>query len=139
MSHTEEDVALLQEGFDAYNRGDLTFALEHAADDIEVHTDPGLLNSGTYHGRDEFEQWMREWFEAWSEIAIEIGKTEIFDDRFLLVESRQRGVGAGSGVPVEMDLFQLVEVRGGKLARFHLYPDRPRALAAIERLRASNA
>ncbi len=131
----ERNLALLREGIEAYNRGDLSFVIERAGDDIEVYAHPDLLNTGTYQGREAFESWMREWQEAWREITLDVRGAEAIGDNHLLVDVYQRAVGAASGVPVEMDIFQLIEVRDGEIKRFHLYPDREAALAALEVLR----
>ena len=93
------------------------------------------MNSGTYHGLDGFAKWMKEWNEAWSVITIDVTKVEEIEGRFLMVEAHQKAVGSGSGVPVEMDVIQLIEVRDGKIARFNLYPDRAMADAALAELR----
>jgi ketosteroid isomerase-like protein len=127
--------ALLREGTEAYNHGDLGFVIEHAADDIEVFAHRELINTGVYRGREQFEAWLRNWQDAWSEITLEIRGVEAIGDKYLVVEAWQRAVGAGSGVPVEMEIVQLIEVREGKISRFHLYPDRESALAALEGLR----
>jgi ketosteroid isomerase-like protein len=129
----DSNLELLREGFEAYNRGELGFVMERAAGDIEVHADVGLVNSGTYHGRGPFERWMLEWQEAWSEITLEVRGVEEIGD-FILVDIYQRAVGAGSGVPVEMEIVQLFEIRDGAIARFHLYRDRERARAALREL-----
>ncbi len=126
------NVELLRAGTEAYNRGDLTFVFERAAEDIEVFAHPRLLNSGTYHGRAGFEKWVQEWYEAWSETTIEFEKIEEVEERFLVVEVRQRAVGRSSGVPVEMELVQVLEVRDSQIVRFHLYPDRDLADAALK-------
>jgi ketosteroid isomerase-like protein len=131
----DQNLALLREGMEAYNRGDLSFALGRAADDIEVYAHPELINSGSYRGRAEFERWMLQWQEAWSEITMEVRGVEQFGD-FLLIDIYQRATGAASGVPVEMELVQLFEVQDGRIARFHLYPDRERGLAALRELGA---
>jgi ketosteroid isomerase-like protein len=131
----ERNLELLREGIDAYNRGDLSFAVEHAADDIDVFAHRNLLNAGTYRGREAFEAWMRNWREAWSEVTLEVRGVETIGDSHLLLDTWQRAVGAASGVPVEMDLVQLIEVHDGQISRYHLYPDRERALAALRELR----
>lgn len=135
MTASSENLELLREGTDAYNRGDMTFVLSRAADDIEVYADRSLMNSGTYHGHDAFAKWMQEWNEAWSEITIDVRKVEEIEGRFLMVEAHQSAVGSGSGVPVEMDIIQLIEVRDGKIVRFNLYSDRALADAALADLR----
>jgi ketosteroid isomerase-like protein len=130
----ERNLALLREGIEAYNRGDLSFVIERAGEDIEVFAHPELLNTGTYEGREAFEDWMREWQEAWREITLDVRGAEAIGDNHLLVDVYQHAVGAASGVPVEMDIFQLIEVRDGEIKRFHLYPDRETALTALEAL-----
>lgn len=129
--------ALLDEGIAAYNRGDLGFLFTSAADDIEVYSDPALVNSGAHRGREAFERWMREWQEAWRNFTIDVRAVEEIDGRFLMVDVLQRGVGSGSGIEVEMELVQLVELRDGEIARLHLYPDREKAQAALATLRAA--
>jgi ketosteroid isomerase-like protein len=136
-SERERNLELLRRGTDAYNEGDLSFVVDLAAEDIEVEAHPKLINSGSYQGREEFLRWMQNWSDAWSEVTLEVLRVETIDDRFLLVDAFQRGVGAGSGVPVEMDLTQLIEISGGEITRFHLYPSRELALATLERLRAA--
>jgi len=128
----ERNLALLEEAIQAYNRGDLSFAVARAGDDIEVFAHHELLNTGTYQGRQAFEAWMREWQEAWSELTLDVRGVETIGDNHILVDVLQHGVGAGSGAPVDMDLFQVIEVREGEIKRFHLYPNRETALAALE-------
>ena len=132
---SDENEALLLEGIDAYNRGDLSFAIERASEDIEVYAHRDLINTGTYRGRAEFERWMHNWQEAWSEITMDVRSVEALGEGYLLVDVFQEAVGASSGVPVEMDIFQLIEVRDGEITRFHLYPDRDSAMEAVERMR----
>jgi ketosteroid isomerase-like protein len=134
----ERNLALLREGIEAYNRGDLGFTAQRASDDIEVFAHRDLLNAGSFRGREQFEAWMRDWQEAWREVTLEVRGVEAFGDSYLVVDVWQTGVGAASGVPVEMDIAQLIEIRGGEISRFHLYPDRAGALAALERLRAAD-
>jgi len=134
-SERERNLERLRNGIEAYNRGDLSFVYELAADDIEVHVDRNLINTGTYQGRDEFLRWMQNWQDAWRDITLDVRNVEAIGDRHLMVEVWQRAVGAGSGVPVEMDIVQLIEVGGGEIKRFHLYPDRESADAALACMR----
>ena len=135
MSEPERQYTeLVTRGLEAYNRGDLRFILELSAEDIEVHAHPGLMNSGDYKGREEFEGWLTEWQEAWSELILEVRDAHQVGDRYMLLEIFQRGVGASSGVPVEMETVQLFELVDGEVARFHLYPDLETAREALEAL-----
>ena len=65
------------------------------------------------------------------EITLDVRGAEAIGDNHILVDVYQSAIGAASGVPVEMDIFQLIEVREGEIKRFHLYPDRETAMAAL--------
>ncbi len=132
QAESERNLELLEEAIEAYNRGDLSFAVARAGDDIEVFAHHELLNNGSYQGREAFERWLRERQEAGSEITIHVSSVQQQDHSQIHVDVHQHAVGAASGVPVDMDLFQLIEVRDAAIQRFHLYPDRGTALAALE-------
>jgi ketosteroid isomerase-like protein len=134
-SRQEENAELVRRGADGYNRGDIAAVLDLFDANVEVHTAPGLVNAGTYHGHDEFLQWLKQWVEAWEEFRIELEAVEPIGDEHVVAMVRQVVRGAGSGVEVEMRLAQLYEVRDGKATRFHLYPDRETALAAARHFR----
>ncbi len=136
---TQDNVVLLHRAIKAYNEGDLTFVFERAADDIEVHAAAGLANAGTYRGRAGFERWVAEWLEAWSDFSLDVLAVREVDGRFLLIDVRQTGVGSASGLEVEMNLTQLVEVQDGQITRFHLYHGHRDAERALEPLRAYTA
>ena len=63
-------------------------------------------------------------------MTAEIVSVEELSGDYLLVEVKQRAVGAGSGVPVEMALFWLFQFADGEVHKFHLYANREAALAA---------
>ncbi len=134
-SETERRIRLLREGTEAYNRQDFGWVFEHSAEGIEVHTGNGLVNSGDFRGKDRFRIWMREWQEAWSEMTITIRDVHVFDDRFLLVDVTQTGTGSLSGIETTMEIVQVLEIKDEEIARFHLYPGREQAMAAIAELR----
>src|SRR4051794_10002812 len=129
----QRNVELTRLGFEAYNAGDYQalIALLHPA--VELHADSELLNGGDYRGHEGFTRWNDEWTEAWEEFTIEPRSLETFGGHVILVDSHQVARGAGSGVPVEMDVFWLFEVADEKVVRMHLYANRERAVEAIER------
>jgi ketosteroid isomerase-like protein len=131
MSSREANVALIHAGMDAFNRGDHDAVIALLDPEIECHVDPSLMNGGFWYGIDGYREMLESWGEAWEEIEMTILGVETPDDRHLVAEVHQRAVGAGSGVPVEMRMFNLYEIRGGRALRFHIYPDRDAALAAI--------
>jgi ketosteroid isomerase-like protein len=121
---------LLQEGIDAFNRGEAAPTLAIFADDIECHVAPDLMNAGTYHGHQGYLDMVAGWGEAWETVTADVVGTEDLENDYLLVEIDQRAVGAVSGVPVRMSLYWLFQFVDGKVTRFHLYSDREAAIAA---------
>jgi ketosteroid isomerase-like protein len=129
------NVERVRSRFDAYNRGDLEYLLTTLHPEVEVHSDPGLLNAGTFHGQQGFVDWVTQWNEAWMDFHIELLRVEPVGEEYVLVDAHQTGRGAGSGVPVEMDVFWAFEADGDLTRRAHLYATREQAVAAIERWR----
>jgi ketosteroid isomerase-like protein len=131
MSSQEENVALARAGLEAWSRGGVDEVMEFLDPEIEVHTPTELLNAGTFHGHKGYRAWLGEWMDAWDEFELKVLSAEPVGERHVLVEVYQRATGAGSGVEVEMQVTQMYEVRDGKAIRFHIYPERDRALAAV--------
>jgi ketosteroid isomerase-like protein len=123
--------ALVREGLDAFNRGDTTAVLEFLDPEIETHVSSRMMNAGTWHGLDGYVEGISAWSDAWENLHFEITAIEEVDERNVVVEVHQTAIGRESGVPVEMDAVLLIEVVGERARRFHVYPDREGAVAAI--------
>lgn len=130
MDSHERNAELLRTGIGAFNRGDSEAVAAMLDPAVECHVAPGLGNPGTWHGIDGYLEMTETWGEAFTSERSEIVSTEMPDDHHLIAEIRQRAYGAGSGVPVEMTIFYLLEVRDGRAVRLHIYGDREAALAA---------
>jgi ketosteroid isomerase-like protein len=123
-------------GFEAYNAGDYEALAALLDPDVELHSDSELINGGDFRGHEEFMRWNSDWTEAWEEFRIEPRSIEVFGGHVILADTHQVARGAGSGIEVEMDVFWVFEVADDRVVRMHLYANRERALASIERWRA---
>jgi ketosteroid isomerase-like protein len=119
---------LARRGFDAYNAGDIEAVLELVADDMVAVVPSELPNEGVYRGPEGFRKMMVSWREAWDEFRIEPIEL-IQQDDFVIVPLRQFGRGRGSGIEVEMELTQLMQVRDGRLVQWRLFRQTADALA----------
>jgi ketosteroid isomerase-like protein len=126
------NVELVRKGLETYNSGDLEAVRPLIDPEGEVTSNPLGMNRGIYKGFDGYMKWLRQWLEAWEEFEIEIESVEPIGERHVVVDVRQFGLGKGSGVPVEQRISQMWEIRDGKVARFHLYPEHAQARAAAE-------
>jgi ketosteroid isomerase-like protein len=134
-SSQEENLALVRDAIDAYNRGDIEYILGTLHPEIEVYAEPGLVNAGTYRGIDGFTIWVSEWTDAWEYFRNDIHRIEPIGAHHVLAEVDQHARGAGSGVEVEMRLVYMFEEREGRARRLHLYRDWDAAAAVVEDLR----
>jgi ketosteroid isomerase-like protein len=83
-----------------------------------------------WRGREEYVEWFRTWtgeFEDWSlqvERLIDVGH-----DRVVAL-THQLGTGKASGVPVEVDLGAVFELKDGRVVRMRTYLTHAEALEA---------
>jgi ketosteroid isomerase-like protein len=120
-----------------WNKEALGEALGQAySPDVELTTldiPLGLDISRRYQGLEGLVEYLRAWLEPFSEYHIEnLDYIEAGD--FVLVPSRQWGVGRGSGTRTELELTALYEVRDGKIARIQQFDTLDEALEAAGRL-----
>lgn len=125
---SEQNVELVRTAFEAFRRGDVHGALEHAHPDmISRRTDP---DGAVFHGRDGFLALLADWVEGFEEWSY---RAEEFIDAgdHVVVRFHQRARGAGSGVPVDADFWFTYAIEDGKIRRFTIFPDRERAFEAV--------
>ncbi len=83
-----------------------------------------------YQGRDGVIQALREWVEPFSEYRTEPLDYIDAGDR-VVVPMRQWGIGATSGVPVEIEVTTVVEFQGHQITRLDEYDTLKEALTAV--------
>jgi ketosteroid isomerase-like protein len=125
---SELNVELVRDALEAFRRGDVDAALEHAHPDmISRRTDP---DGAVFQGRDGFLALMADWVEGFEEWTY---RAEEFIDvgDHVLVRVHQWGRGAGSGAPVEGDIWLTYAFEEGKIRRFTIFNDKERAFEEV--------
>ncbi|HXE98988.1 MAG TPA: nuclear transport factor 2 family protein [Solirubrobacterales bacterium] len=137
MTSTEDfrrtNLELVRRAVDAFQRGDLEGVLAEAREDFEIFLPSNLPNSGRFVGLDGYSTWLGQWLDAWEDFTVEIVEMQPVGDRHVIATVRQSGLGKGSGIPVEMEIAYMWDVRDGRLAALHLYPSREEAVQVAER------
>ena len=125
MSH--ENVELIQEGFAAFEQGDLSKMLDLFADDLVTYrAEP---DGATYHGKQGFLAATADWTEGFSEWAV-VPEEFIDAGEFAVARVRQIARGATSRISVEGEFWFVFEVRGSKVSKLSFYTSRDDALEA---------
>ncbi len=133
------NVELVRRGAEAFQSGDLDALLALTGEDFEVFLPQNLPNSGTYRGHDGFMTWLRQWLDAWEDFKVEITAAEPAGERHVVAMVHQSARGKGSGIPVDMDIAYLWEVREGKFAAMHLYETRKEAIRVADQREGAGA
>jgi ketosteroid isomerase-like protein len=126
---SQENVELVRQSEEALLRGDRTTWLAIHDEDFELVNIPEWPE-GAVRGREaawDFNMSVRDSFE-W--VPIESERVDAGADK-VLVHPRYALRGAGSGVPVEHDLWLVATVRRGKILRVQWFADHAEALEAV--------
>jgi len=133
---SQEDVALVREGYARWQAGDydrlLDFFLANSAADIELYSRFGGFSGTPYRGHDGVRDWLAEiqdnfeHFEPWVDEAREVG-----DDR-VLATGGIRFRARESGVDMAERLGWIYEFSNGRLRRMMFYGSPGEALEAVE-------
>jgi ketosteroid isomerase-like protein len=112
----EENVDVVREAVEAFNRGDLDAAVARMHPDIEWETLAAFPDAATYCGRGEVLEFWQTWQDAFRGFRLHLEGCEPVGENHVLAIFRVSGEGAGSGVGVESPaVFQLGEVRDGQI------------------------
>jgi ketosteroid isomerase-like protein len=130
---TTEDrrIELLRTGFEAFERGDMEYALGTLDPEIEVYAPPEVGNTGTFHGHEGFLRWSGIWYEAWDEFNQKLRSVETIGERHVVADVDQTARGRHSGLELKQSATYIYEVRDGKAVYMSITfdPDRAREIA----------
>jgi ketosteroid isomerase-like protein len=128
---TQERLAILRRGHEAFNRGDVAAVMDLATPDVEwgaTGAFPGL--DAVYRGPEGMQAWVDTIRSVWEEFEVTLDEV-LYDDRDLLVVAELlRGRGAGSGVEVEMRVYSAYWFEDGKLRKRRAFTEASAALEA---------
>jgi SnoaL-like domain len=127
----EPRIALIEQAFADYAERNVEGLAQFLHPEVESRVFPPLLNVGTWHGPVGFVEMTSSWEEAFGEVRYEIRGIELPDDRNALVAVNQQATGAGSGVPVELDVWFVVEFDGERAVRFQIHSSRDSAAEQV--------
>ena len=132
---SRENVEILRQANEAFNRGDVEGFLAFCAEDVEVQD----LNNApdlppVAYGKTAVRQMFAAWISAFEEFIGEIEEYMDVDDRHVGCLVHYRGKARDSAMEVDFRGVDTWELREGKIVRGTLgYPDRQSALNALRR------
>ena len=123
----EHVVTALAGAYAAFNRGDMTAALEPLDAQVEWTEPAEFPRGGTYHGRDGVKQYLTQSRAAWGEVNSEAERFIIVGKRIVVfVHARVRPKGSDKWQDVS--LADVYTVRNGRVVEMQAFADRQEAL-----------
>jgi ketosteroid isomerase-like protein len=128
----DEQLQLLREGIEAWNRGDWEAALVGMDEDVEWRISQPLFDIPLVsHGHDGVREFWRRWTEIWEDIQIEPERTVPIDNGVAaFIRWRARG---RDGVQVDQQVVFafMADEDGALIKRFIAYWDPEEAVAEL--------
>ena len=133
---SEENVEVVRRAFETFQAGmelgdpGAAYDAGVMAADAEWVTAREIDGRTVWAGREEFVDFMRTWTEPFENWSVQIERLIDVDDDRVVALTHQSATGEESGVPVEMNLAQLYELKDGLIVRVTHYVTHADALEA---------
>jgi ketosteroid isomerase-like protein len=127
----ENNIEIVRDGLEAFNRGDLDAWFEYMADDIDYRAAEGALDDhGPIKGKDALRAFVQDWLDMFDDFRAEaVELMEAGEDKVIVVV-RISGRAKLSGVETDLTYAELWRLRNGKVAWGRQYWTRNEALEA---------
>jgi uncharacterized protein len=128
---SQENVEVVRQMLEAFQRGDLERALSATDPDVELRMDDAaiLLERKAWQGREGLSEFIEEFLEPWEDFRIEPRKLIDAGDHVVVLLD-QFGRRSGSEFEVKMSVGHVYTVREGRIASWATYVDQEKALQA---------
>lgn len=129
---SNENVAFVHRAYEALNQGDIESALAEASDDFEMDWSNSIGPAkGVYRGRDEVQAMWASYLDAFEDVQWEAEEFEAIGEATVVVATRFRARGRGSGVKVDATGAQLWRFTDGVAVKVELHQSKGDALEAV--------
>jgi ketosteroid isomerase-like protein len=126
---SQENVEIVRQAFDTWERGDLEGHLRLVHEDIVCQRMAPLIDSKTYSGVEGYLQWAGDWLRPYEDFRFRPNEYIDAGDR-VLVEVPQEGRLAGSDQVMTGVFWFLLTLRDRRVTRFEIYGEREQAREA---------
>ena len=116
---------------DAAQEGTVESFVERLSPDVEFVEDPRFPEAGTYHGRDEYWRYAREFVEQFDQFTFTVDDLLDCPDGRVLVCLHLHGWGKGSNAEFDVRAGWVYTVQDGLVVHIRAYMDRAEALEAV--------
>jgi ketosteroid isomerase-like protein len=123
---SEENVAIVREMVEIWNRGDLEGWGDFLADDVVWHPLAENTQTAPVSGRNETLEFLRDWLAPWQVYEIEVRRYVDAGEKVVMLTTQTGRHESGAEVPIEMH--GVVLLRDGRVAEMKWFQDESAAL-----------
>lgn len=114
---SEQQLELARQGYEAWNRGDRDWFLEHMSEDAEVQPIRGFAGfDDVYLGHEGWKKFWDVWRGEWQSLDIRLERMEDMGEHGVLALVTFDGVGKASGAEVSMTVSHWLKFEDGLLS-----------------------
>ena len=124
---SQENVELARRAYAAFQAGDFDEWVSYFDPAVEFNASE---MEGSFHGHEGLREWAAGLLAAFPDWRPSIVEMRDLDD-LVLIHATARGAGAGSGVGIEVDFWQAVEFRDGRMVWYAAFRNEAEALEAV--------
>ncbi len=124
---SEENLEIARRTFTAFAAGDIAAVLQEMDPDVVFHVEQA--GQGVYRGHEGVIKSFLDWTEDIDDFKV-IPEQFLANGDYVVVRTRQTGIGKTSGVPMEGLFWFVCQVREGKAVRVHVLTTEREALEA---------
>ena len=130
---SRENVDVVRRVVEAFNRRDWAAWNSLYHPDAEWFDPPEVPGSAVHRGRPAIRQYFDELLEIAAEdgFNVEVDALEDVGGDRVLIRGRTVLVARGSGIPIDANVFQLVDLRDGRVRRVRNFRSNQEALEAV--------
>ena len=125
---SEENVQIMRQAIEAWNRGDLDAWAEFLTDDIVWHPLAENTQTAPARGKEATVEFVRDWIGPWQSYTIEVRRFIDAGDNVVMLTTQTGRHESGTEVPIEMHAAGLI--RDGKVAEMRWFLDERAAMEA---------
>jgi ketosteroid isomerase-like protein len=125
-----ERLELIRQGYEAWNRGDRQWVLDHMSEQVEWITPREDLDRGVFRGHAGVQEFWEQWRASVGQLDFTVERmVESGDD--VAVVTRRHGKGEHSGLEISDNVVQVFSFEGDMCVRVQEYYDTDAALRKI--------
>ena len=122
----------IHKAYEAWSRRDVEALLEAVHEDSEARPILGAnIGASVYRGKEGLREWFRDLHQEWEAFETRVVRIDRRGDRALCT-LHIHACGRASGVEIDTEMYHLLELRDGLIARLEAFMDRDAAMTALE-------